>query len=81
MSQATIEYKSPVSKLLGSARRGREKWKNNAMQSKRLIKELKQNLCNARESRQRWRGEASQLRRRVAELQSELEQLKTRSSP
>ncbi len=80
MGQSTVGFKSPILKLLASARQGRENWKQRCMQAKKSLKEVKQNLANARESRQRWRNEASQLRQQVKSIQGEIEQLKMRKS-
>ncbi|MCP6769156.1 hypothetical protein NL529_30345, partial [Klebsiella pneumoniae] len=55
---ATLPYRSPISKLLRFFCRSRDKWKAKCKQAKRENKSLKYRLAVMTESRDRWKSKA-----------------------
>lgn len=78
-SQISTRFSTPVPKLVQFFERSRDKWKEKAVERKRLLKRVKNQVYAVTKSRDRWKERARTSEVRIEELEREIALLKCRS--
>ena len=73
------QFSTPVSKLVRSFEKSRDRWKEKCQASKEELKRTQNMVRDVRKSRAAWRARAAQAEQTAQELQQQLDELKRRS--
>lgn len=66
-------YTSPVHKLLPFFKRSRDGWKRKCLETKTVLKRIKNRACAFQKSRDRWKQLAREREQELEQLRAELE--------
>lgn len=73
------QFSTPVSKLVRSFEKSRDRWKEKCHAVKEQLKRTQNMVRDVRKSREAWRARASQAEQRARELQQQVDELKRHS--